>query len=65
MKYQLKKISMIKLNVNHLYVATAKTIFFRRQAEKSLVFLQKNLQKPTFCRIALYVISIIKKIYNL
>jgi len=32
---------------------TAKTIFFRRQAEKSLVFLQKNLQKPTFCRITI------------
>ena len=30
---------------------TAKTLFFHRQAEKSFVFLQKNLQKSTFCRI--------------
>ena len=39
--------------------ASAKTIFFRRQAEKSLVFLQKKLQKPTFCRIVIN--SIIEK----
>jgi hypothetical protein len=33
--------------------ATAKTIFFRRQAEKSSVFFEVNLQKLTYCRNAM------------
>ena len=33
--------------------ATAKTIFFQRQAEKSQVFMVNYLQKLTFCRLAM------------
>jgi len=37
-----------------IYDATAITIFFRRQAEKSLGLLRIKLQKLTFCRYVIY-----------
>jgi hypothetical protein len=37
-----------------IYDATAITIFFRRQAEKSLGLLRIKLQKLTFCSNAIY-----------
>ena len=43
-----------------IHDATLKTISFRRQAEKILVFIQKYFQKLTFGRIALHVF---KKIF--
>ena len=43
-------IDIYEYNIND---ATAITIFFRRQAEKSPVFLEEYLQKLTFCRIAI------------
>jgi hypothetical protein len=53
-----------------IYDATAITIFFRRQAEKSLGLLRIKLQKLTFCRNATYSIKflnifIIFSIFNL
>ena len=58
----MKKLSVNIILLKYINDATAKTIFFRRQAEKSLVFLQKNLQKPTFCRIAINFKNTIHKI---
>jgi predicted secreted hydrolase len=42
-----------------LYEATAITIFFCRQAEKSLGLLRIKLQKLTFCRNAIYIFYIL------
>ena len=43
--------------------ATAITIFFRRQAEKSLGLLRIKLQKLTFCRNAIYECTVLIYLY--
>jgi len=40
--------------ISNIYDATAKFIFYCRQAETSPVLLVKYFQKQTYCRIAIY-----------
>ena len=63
---QITKSDSLQFRFEYLIIindATAITIFFRRQAEKSLGLLRIKLQKLTFCRNAIYECTVLIYLY--